>query len=277
MDLRLDRRRGYGRRPARRRLRVGDPADLALARLVAGARLPARRGQRVDGSVRPVGGPRARWCSPYRAEGVRLSVAAGLAVGALLLDLPSLRPTGGTRLRVADRPDRPHETPARPVGAPVAALVTFAAVAAVTSAPPARARTGTTAGMATVRARACRTDCRPRSCSCARRGARARRGRRHERSDQVAVTRLRLRIDGFTGGGWVAKDSPIPAGQVVASRFPARRTLPGLAPAVGHQGRHASRRDVRGSTRVSYLRPRPPTLVTRILTALAPPSGYVPR
>lgn len=31
----------------------------------------------------------------------------------------------------------------------------------------------------------------------------------------VVVTRLRLRAGGFTGGGWVQKDEPIPAGQLV--------------------------------------------------------------
>lgn len=34
-------------------------------------------------------------------------------------------------------------------------------------------------------------------------------------TEQVQVERLRLRVGGFTGGGWVAKDSPVPPGQLV--------------------------------------------------------------
>jgi hypothetical protein len=94
----------------------------------------------------------------------------------------------------------------------------------------------------------------------------------NEGSDQVAVTRLRLRIDGFTGGGWVAKDSPIPAGQVVNLPVPygAARCPAAGAPVVGR-----IRVDMRlaatyeAPARVVHLAAtasRP--LVTRILTAL---------
>jgi hypothetical protein len=37
----------------------------------------------------------------------------------------------------------------------------------------------------------------------------------NEGSGTVVVERLRLRVGGFSGGGWVTKDSPIPPGQVV--------------------------------------------------------------
>jgi hypothetical protein len=38
---------------------------------------------------------------------------------------------------------------------------------------------------------------------------------RNKGTSDLVVDRLRLRIEGFTGVGWVSKDSPVPAGQVV--------------------------------------------------------------
>lgn len=75
--------------------RDGDPTNLALARLVAGARLGllVAGSEGLDGSVTPVGGPEGEvvFAVP-RPEGVRLSVwLPGSPSSALLLDLPALK------------------------------------------------------------------------------------------------------------------------------------------------------------------------------------------
>lgn len=70
----------------------------------------------------------------------------------------------------------------------------------------------------------------------------------------VVVDRLRLRVGGFTGGGWVAKDSPVPAGQLVDLTTPygEPRCPSSGTPAVGgvaldlrvHRGSTADGQDV---------------------------------
>lgn len=95
----------------------------------------------------------------------------------------------------------------------------------------------------------------------------------NEGSAPVVVSRLRLRVGGFTGGGWVPKDSPIPAGQVVNLPVPygsARCPAAGAAPAVGRISvdiRLAATDQVpAGVVQVAATASR--SLLTRILTAL---------
>jgi hypothetical protein len=91
-------------------------------------------------------------------------------------------------------------------------------------------------------------------------------------SEPVVVRRLRLRVDGFTGAGWLAKNSPVPAGQVV--NLPTGYGKP-RCPATGAPAPGGIRVDVRlvvgSDPTVRAVRSTPTAsrpLLTRILRSL---------